>query len=184
MLSKVTNIKVSIHCVKISLDSVKNICEKNNFKTKIFSNFIIFVSKFVFTIFKNKQNNNYNHINITKIKTKEEAKESLKILKFLGFELVEKTLQIDNITGSIDLKKEIILKELIKSIETYTFNGELKVSYNNEIFPGLFCKVIKESKKIGTIIIFHSGKIVFVGCKKISSLKCLESLVLAITSTK
>ena len=184
MLSKVTNIKVSINCSKISLDSVKDICEKNNLNTKVFSNFIIFESKFVYTIFKSKQNNNYNHINITKIKTKKELIESIKLLKYLNIIIVKKTLKIDNVTGSLDLKKQIILKELVNLIDKYQFNGSIDISYNNEVFPGLFIKVKQENKKIGTIIIFHSGKVVFVGIKSIKKLKCLESLILAITNMK
>ena len=184
MLSKVTNIKVSINCSKISLDSVKDICEKNNLKTKVFSNFIISESKFVYTIFRSKQNNNYNHINITKIKTKKELIESIKLLKYLNIIIIKKTLKIDNVTGSLDLKKQIILKELVNLIYKYQFNGSIDISYNNEVFPGLFIKVKQENKKIGTIIIFHSGKVVFVGIKSIKKLKCLESLILVITNMK
>ncbi len=84
----------------------------------------------------------------------------------------------------MDLKKQIILKELVNLIDKYQFNGSIDISYNNEVFPGLFIKVKQENKKIGTIIIFHSGKVVFVGIKSIKKLKCLESLILAITNMK
>lgn len=186
MLTKVTNIKVSVNCQKISLDTVKSVCQQNKIKIKIFSNFILIKSKFIYTIFKNKENNNYNHINITKIKSKLELKESIKTLKIFNLIPIKNTLKIDNVTGSLDLKKEIILRDLIKITETYkhTFNHNIFISYNNEKFPGAFLKIEKDNKKIGTIIIFHSGKAVFVGCKNIRQLKCLESFILALTSMR
>lgn len=184
MLTKVTNIKVSIHCHKISLDSVKNLCEKKLFKTKIFNNFILFESKFVYTIFKNKENNNYNHINITKIKNKLELKEALKQLFIFNIKPIKDTLKIDNVTGSLDLKKEIKLRDSIIFTSNYNFDGNIFISYNNEKFPGAFLKIQKEKKKIGTILVFHSGKVVFLGCKTIKNLKCLESLILALTNMK
>jgi len=183
-LSKVTNIKVSIHCCKISLDSVIEICKENKIKNKIFNNYIIFESEFIFTLFKSRDCNSFNHINITKLKQKIDIEKSFEILKFFSIQIIKDTLKIDNITGSLDLKKELILKELIESTQKYPFEGEIFISYNNEKFPGLFLKIKKEKIKIGTIIIFHSGKIVFVGCKSLSNLKCLESLTLALTSTK
>ncbi len=91
---------------------------------------------------------------------------------------------IDNITGSFDLKKELILKDLIEITQNYQFEGNIYISYNNEKFPGMFLKVKIGNKRIGTIIIFHSGKVVFVGCKRLRNLRCLESLTLALTSTK
>ena len=184
MLTKITNIKVSIHCNKISLDTVKRKCEQNNVKLRIYPNYILFETKFVYTIFKCKENNNYNHINITKIKSKLELKDSLKRLKYFDLTSIKNTLKIDNITGSLNLKKEIIIKDLIILTEAFKCNYNIYISYNNEKFPGAFFKVRKENKKVGTIIIFHSGKIVFVGCKSILDLKCLQSLTLAITKTK
>lgn len=185
MLSKVTNIKVSINCNKVSLDSVLLQCENKQIKTKVYPNFILFESKFVYTIFKNKEINSYNHINITKIKNKLELRESLNQLKtYFGITFIKNTLKVDNITGTLNLQKEIVLKELINYTETYKFDGDIFISYNNEKFPGAFLKVKKENKKIGSILVFHSGKVVFVGCKTIYDLKCLESLILAITFTK
>jgi TATA-box binding protein (TBP) (component of TFIID and TFIIIB) len=44
------------------------------------------------------------------------------------------------------------------------------MKYNNEKFPGLFVKF-----KEGTAILFHSGKVVLVGCKNEENLKCLTT---------
>jgi TATA-box binding protein (TBP) (component of TFIID and TFIIIB) len=182
--TKVTNIKVSIKCLKISLDTVKEICDKNKFKTKIYNNFIIFTSEYIYTIFRSKEKNNYNHINITKIKQKIDIEKAIEKLQLIGIKTIQDSLIIDNITGSFDLKKELILKDLIEITQNYQFKGNIYISYNNEKFPGMFLKVKIDNKRIGTIIIFHSGKVVFVGCKRLRNLRCLESLTLALTSTK
>jgi len=180
---KLTNIKVSVKCSEKSLDSVNNICESNNFEKKTFSNYIVFKNKFIFTVFKNKIGKNFIHINITKIKTFPEIKESLDFLSKLGFKIISDTLTVDNITGHISLHHEVVLKNFISTFNSDNFDEEIFISYNNEKFPGLFLKVKKNSKKIGTIIVFHSGEVVFVGCKTFENLQCLASLILALTKT-
>ena len=60
----------------------------------------------------------------------------------------------------------------------------LSIQYNNERFPGLFVKFERNLKKVGTAIVFHSGKIVIVGCKGLDELKCLSQAVSALISIK
>ena len=71
--------------------------------------------------------------------------------------------QVDNIcatkitNGNIDL--EILFKDLVR------YNSfEFKVNYNSQKFPVLFTKFYKKFI-IGTLIIFKSGKINYVGSK-------------------
>jgi TATA-box binding protein (TBP) (component of TFIID and TFIIIB) len=66
------------------------------------------------------------------------------------------SVKIDNIIATTDTYQQINLRKLLKDQ-----NFKIK-KYNNEIFPGLFAKFKK-----GTAIIFHSGKVVIVGCKKL-----------------
>jgi TATA-box binding protein (TBP) (component of TFIID and TFIIIB) len=88
-------------------------------------------------------------------------------------------MKIDNITGSIDLKKEIHIENLINSIRTSKDRNfkSIKITYNNEKFPGVFLKQVR----VGTIIIFYSGKVVLVGCKTREDLECLASLTHVLT---
>lgn len=179
--AKVTNVKISIKCLRTSLDTVVNICEKNLLKFKKFDNFIVVYSDCIYTIFKSKENDLYNHINITKIREIENIKVSLDNLQHFGFNIIYDSVKIDNVTGSMNIKKEIILQDLIKYIRNSNFEENISLSFNNETFPGLFIKLEKDSRKIGTIIIFHSGKIVFVGCKSLNDLKHLRVFILAVT---
>ena len=89
----------------------------------------------------------------------------------------ENSLKIDNITGSIDLKKDINIQNIINLVFKEEKFSNIKASYNNEKFPGLFLKV----KEFGTIIVFYSGKVVFVGCKSVTNLECLASLTRVLT---
>ena len=49
-----------------------------------------------------------------------------------------------------------------------------KIKYNNQKFPGLFITFER-----GTAIIFHSGKIVIVGCKTTKHIKCIMKNIVA-----
>jgi len=182
MSVKLTNIKVSVNCIGESLYSVCDKLRKSFIRHKIYNNFVVVKDRFVYTIFRQSKNSE-NHINITKIKKIEEIEDSIEIIEGFGFNIIKKSIKIDNITGSLDIGKEIFIKDLIESVKKSELSKDILISYSNEKFPGIFLKVKKLDQKIGTIIAFHSGKIVFVGCKNIQSLKCLESLTFALTGT-
>jgi TATA-box binding protein (TBP) (component of TFIID and TFIIIB) len=171
MFVNVTNIKVSIKLESQSLDSVENKIKNSVLSYKKYNNFIVIKDFFVYTIFRSGKNN-FNHVNITKIKHFSKVEEAIEKLKNLDFNINKKSLKIDNITGSIDLEKEVQIENIIKRVSSNASFSNLKISYNNEKFPGLFLKL----KSVGTIIIFHSGKVVFVGCKTVENLECLASL--------
>lgn len=188
MCAKITNIKVSLNIQYKSLDSVEKDCLRNNLFFKKYNNFIIIKSCFIYTVFKNSKKNFNNHVNITKIKSFEELSLAIDFLKSIDFIVIEESIKTDNITGSLNINKEIFLIDLIDSLNKNNYNEEnntIILKYNNEKFPGLFVKVKNNQKnKVGTIIIFHSGKIIFVGCKTIENLKCLSQIVHAHTQVK
>jgi TATA-box binding protein (TBP) (component of TFIID and TFIIIB) len=118
-------------------------------------------------------------VNITKIKNFNEIEESIISLRDIGLVADRSSMKIDNITGSIDLKKEIHIENLINSIRTSKDRNfkSIKITFNNEKFPGVFLKQVR----VGTIIIFYSGKVVLVGCKTREDLECLASLTHVLT---
>ncbi len=86
--------------------------------------------------------------------------------KYLDFSV--KNVSIDNIIATLKLDHPI---DLVSVCEKKLFKS---MKYNNEKFPGLFVKF-----EIGTAILFHSGKIVLVGCKNEKDLECIRSNIYA-----
>ncbi len=171
---KISNVKISIKCAKLSLDNVSSIANANNITNSIYTNFIVLKSKFTYIIFKHKNNTGKeNHINITKIKNLFDVNEAVTFFTSL-FKCAFTKITLDNISATSVLGKYIELQNILLNIPYFEIelkrkNINLKsVKYNNEIFPGLFLKF-----DIGTLIIFHSGKIVIVGCKKENDIECL-----------
>lgn len=184
MSSEIRNIKVSIQVKQQFLNIVEENCLNRGISIKKHNNFIVLYNKFVYTIFRESKDQT-NHINITKIPSFDIIQESLDFLSTeLSFDIIPNSLKIDNITGSLNLNKKLVLCELIEKTKKYTTHEKIILSYNNEKFPGLFMKVSLSTKKIGTIIVFTSGKIVFVGCKTVSDLECLTSLIHALTQMR
>jgi len=175
---EITNIKVSIKIHLQSLDSVEDKLRYSSYKYKKYNNFIVFRDRFVYTVFR-AGSKVLNHVNITKIKNFNEIEESIISLRDIGLVADRSSMKIDNITGSIDLKKEIHIENLIDSIRTSKDRNfkSIKITYNNEKFPGVFLKQVR----VGTIIIFYSGKVVLVGCKTREDLECLASLTHVLT---
>ena len=161
MQFKVANVKVSVKIPAIPLDIVYKIALSKNISHKIHNNFIVLRAKFTFIIFKANKDYIVNHINITKIpKIRYISKAINEIEDILNCSHI--SLCVDNIIASANLNQNL---NLIKIVKNKKFE---KIKYNNQKFPGLFVKFTK-----GTVIIFHSGKIVIVGCKTIKQIKCL-----------
>ena len=164
MKFKISNVKVSLKTHPISLNNVFKI--KKPFKS--YKNFVVVKSKYTYSIFKTNSKLEENHINITKIPSLHKVPKAIKYLKrYLDFS--EKSRKIDNIIATFKLEKPI---DLISICEKKLFES---IKYNNESFPGLFVKF-----KQGTAILFHSGKVVLVGCKTKKDLKCLTSNICAV----
>lgn len=158
MLFNVANVKVSIKINALPLDIVCKILKEKNIASKIHNNFVVIKAKYTFTLFKTK-NLIESHINITKIP-------NLNFIN-LAIEEIEELLNckhynlcIDNIIASTNLNKHL---NLVDIVQNKLFE---KIKYNNQKFPGLFVKFKK-----GTAIIFHSGKVVIVGCQNKEEIK-------------
>jgi len=159
MMFRVRNIKISVKSEKFSLDNVIELLQESKVLLKNHYNFITFTYKYNYTIFKSGKDSN--HINITKIQDFDGINESIDNLKNL-IPLIVISHKVDNIiaTGSFD--QSIDLQKIVDQ-KIYK-----RVTYNSEIFPGLFIKF-----EIGTAILFHTGKFVIVGCKNNQSIKCI-----------
>lgn len=128
-------------------------------------------------------------MNVTKIKSLLDIDKILEELQKIGVCCRPELLVVDNITGQLDTQTKIDIRRLVTSnlqlvFDKYAKNISVHVRYNNEKFPGAFLKFFKEDRKLGTSIVFHSGKIVFVGCKCEEDLQCLSLLTHAIILLK
>lgn len=157
----IANVKVSLKTSKIFLDNVCDIALEKNLYCKNYKNFIVLKSKFTYIIFKSKGEQSESHINITKIPTTASILEAIEVIKSLiACSII--SYKIDNIIATTNLQRHINLSSIASS-------GKFKnLKYNNEKFPGIFIKF-----KLGTVILFHSGKLVIVGCKSVCSVECL-----------
>jgi hypothetical protein len=119
-------------------------------------------SDFTYTFFNTF--NNITHCNITKIRKYGGIYSAKKKLKNLFPKISILSTKVDNICGTKDIGSNLNLDNLFKNlIECRSI--EFKVNYNSQKFPGLFIK-FKGNPLTGTLIVFKSGKINYVGLKK------------------
>ena len=152
---------------------------KNAIKCKVYGNFIVFncPTRIVCTLFST------GHVNATGIKMLDQINDTAdKVMSQLNDALQESSLSIDkkgtrvdNISaaGFYGPIRENFLKIIsrMKLIEC-VYDNVLKVSYNNQKFPGLFIKT-----QPAMIIAYKSGKFVIVGSRTLKSLKQTASIV-------
>lgn len=156
MLS-IKNIKISVKVKWLCLNNANNSLAFQKVLVKKYLNYITFQNKFSYVLFKGSKDRT-NHVNITKIKDISYIDEALSILqKSLNATIV--SYRIDNIIATHNGPQMIDLQSLINR---NVFN---QTKYNPERFPGLFVKC-----ETGTAIIFHSGKIVIVGCRSLQQI--------------
>lgn len=155
----VTNFKISFKCSLLFLDNVLKIAEKNSIKTKAYNNFVVFKNTYQFIIFKAKKD--CNHINVTKISSRENICQAVLLFEEL-FQCKTFNLAIDNIIAVSQISNFLNLSNISKTHQVG------RVKYNCEKFPGLFIRFNE-----GTTILFHSGKVVIVGCKTEEQIECL-----------
>jgi len=143
---------------------------------KIRANYIIVKLKFIFIFFKHKKGT-ISHINVTKIPSLdclEDVPNTLQNKIFTDETVKIKSVKVDNITAVKDVGRNLRLLKIANNIQ-HIYN----IRYNNERFPGIFVKL-----PIGTVIIFHTGKIVAVGSKNENNLKELNKELRKILRTK
>jgi len=156
-MAEVRNVKISLKVGGCSLDIARKFLEDNCIAYKTSLNFISFrINNFTYVYFKEPISNKFtNHINITKIPSIEKIEEAILKLKDLcPIQILSQS--VDNIIATCSLDRPINLKEVINK------KCFVQTKYNPEQFPGLFIKVDG-----GTVILFHSGKIVLVGFKQL-----------------
>lgn len=157
----VANVKVSLKTSKISLDNVYVIANEKKLYCKNYKNFIVLKSVFTYIIFKSKEQQSESHINITKIPKVCSISKAIDFIKSLiSCSII--SYKIDNIIATTNLRRDLNLANISKNCELEN------IKYNNEKFPGLFIKFDE-----GTVILFHSGKLVIVGCKSEENIRCL-----------
>lgn len=199
-----TNIKISFKIQTVSLSTVQDLCSGLGYKLKRFSNFLVIRPKpsnkegysWVCTVFKkNITSDAPQHVNVTNLKSFDDIEGVINYLAVLKLISIPGTKSIDNVTGLLQVQKQIIC-EVIKSIQSNEkqacleldakFSGvhSLSVHYNNERFPGLFIKFKRHNSKFGTAIVFHSGKIVIIGCKSLTQLRWIAKAVSVLISIK
>jgi hypothetical protein len=161
---KIANVKVSIKSSALVLDNVIKTCMEKDLYCKNYKNFLVVKNLYTYIIFKQNKNNE-NHINITKIPNLDSVLHAIQCIQELTNCLVL-SQTIDNIIASTSCQKQLNLKEISQLFPN--------VKYNNEKFPGLFIKFKK-----GTVILFHSGKIVIVGAKNEPDIECLIQNIFA-----
>ncbi len=162
---QIRNIKISIKVKPLVLNNAIERLENNGITLKTYSNFLTFKThNFTYVLFKKGQRK-HSHINVTQIPSLKLIRKSIRVIeKCLGCSVLY--YKIDNIIATSDLKQSV---NLIDIVSRRRFD---KIKYNNEIFPGLFIKFPS-----GTVIIFHSGKIVIVGCKNQKTIKWILEIV-------
>ena len=185
MQFEIKNIKISLKVNEQLLNNVEKKCVIENLICKRKNNFLIIKDNFIYTLFLPSKNKT-NHVNITKIpNTNSIALATNFLSEKLNLDICEGSWKIDNITATLDLGTKISILKLLNNHSQFHnyWKGTFAFSYCNEKFPGLFIKV-KSKEKLGTIIIFSTGKVVFVGCKSVEDIKCLASLICAFTKMK
>lgn len=184
-----TNVKVSVKCEPISLHTVAETAQRHAYAVKARNNFIVLKKGFCCSLFKTKIGGSHNHVNITKIKSLSHIEKILEKLKRIKIICLPETLVVDNITGQLNIGTAVNLRKLITSnlqcaLDKQAKDSLIHVKYNNETFPGAFFRIYQHNRKLGTSIVFHSGNIVFVGCKNMEQLQCLALLTRAIILSK
>lgn len=163
-MSSIRNIKVSAKVSNLCLNTVSLKLLNSKVAQKHFSNYITFQHTYTYIVFKNSKDLS-NHVNITKLKCENDIESALQLLtNLLGCHII--TWKIDNIIATSFLQQKL---DLLQIINQKIFP---RVKYNSEQFPGLFVKF-----DCGTVILFHSGKIVIVGCKSESEIWTLSEIV-------
>ena len=155
-LVTVSNIKFS--CTIILTDEAPLSLNKD-VERKVFSNFTVVRKKYVYTIFKTRNNDKTYHVNITKVPSREDIEISLsKLTDIISNRFYVKTWKINNLTCSFRADFEIPLLDVFEKLQKKSFVKKMR--FNPERFPGMFV-----SLEANTILIFSTGRMIIIGAK-------------------
>jgi hypothetical protein len=160
----IKNIKISLKLYEdLHLNSVlERLKSMSNITLKNKHNFLIIYDIYVYIIFKS-NSKKFNHINVTKIPNENDIMTAISRVLLLINLPTFKSHTIDNITAIMCLKQNIDLLTLMERLQ-----DKYEIIANKEKFPGIFIHFHN-----GMVIVFHSGKIISVGCKSINTLNNL-----------
>ena len=166
MSIKVSSVKLSAKIPESDLRVLNKFCLDNNIRTKWFNrSHLVVNSRFTFVLFKKGANSwRDQHVNVLKLKMDEIQEAIAELSWLLDIDSKEIFYEVDNITATSDLNMRINIEDFIE--ENYDINFLL--AYNPERFPGLFIR-----GNSGKIILFRSGKVVFVGSKNLEEIEDL-----------
>ena len=163
---KISAVKVSAKIPDTDLNEVEQFCNQNAIPNKRFNkDHLIVYDTFTYTFFKKGVKSLCDqHVNITKIKDLKVSRAIEDLAWLIDKEPKFIFYNVDNITATGNLEKEIDLQDFIDQ------NSDLAdyITWNPEVFPGLFVR-----GRCGRVILFKSGKLVFIGSK---SLRQIENL--------
>lgn len=172
---KIRNYKISFKVKELNWVRVIELLKQENIKVSFFHNFIVFKSRYIYTLFKPRvAKPDESHVNVTQLKSKSKICKAVSIFeKLVQCTVTKETVRVDNITASGFFP--------IQSIDLQKFyqqhSREVQIKYNRDKFPGAFVKTEQ-----GTALLFHTGKVVFVGCRERRQIKCqlrlLKSLMM------
>jgi hypothetical protein len=159
----ITNVKVSVKCSSICLDTVVKKAQENNLNYKLYSNYLVIQYKYTYVIFKQslKSLQKKCHVNITKIPNLFEIDNAKKLLQTVIPDVYFFSTTVDNITVSTNINRQYLPTKIIS-----LFSDVCKITFNQETFPGVFLKFSN-----GTAILFHTGKCILIGCKTIENIE-------------
>lgn len=158
----VSNIKLS--CT-INLLDEKTISLNKEVEKSFHGNFTVVRKKYIYTIFKRRENRDDYHVNITKVPSTSQIETSIEELSnIITNSFIVQSYKIDNMTCSFDAGCHIPLMGVFDDLKKESFVKRIR--FNPERFPGMF--VTFESN---TILLFSSGKMVIIGAKNIHSVE-------------
>ena len=170
---QISNYKFSVKIQNLLWKKTLEVLKKCFFQSlKQYGNFLVFKDNFCFTLFQPAKKTGLSHLNVTHLKDKSDIlKVAQKIRRYICGELLLSTLKIDNITASSHINREIDLYLFyLQNSDRFT------ILYKKEKFPGCFIKTAS-----GTALLFHTGKVIVVGCKTAKQIECLLEKISAST---
>lgn len=158
-VKSITNIKISLKFCGIDYSQILDLIKDLHYQIR--ANLISIYSNFTFVIFRTEKK--VLHCNVTKLSNYSDILKAQKrfLEIFRGAKIINR--QVDNICATRNVMKNIDFAKLFKKLNN-TKENKFTVRYNNQKFPGMFIKFIK-NYLTGTIIIFKSGKIILIGLK-------------------
>lgn len=124
---------------------------------------------------------NTTHVNVTGITQKEDIERSIKLFarRCKLHRQVISHIRIDNITASGKFFISFPLHALAQNV----WHRHINITYNMEIFPAVIIRVAKQNKKIGTMLLFQSGKFTIVGTNTPKKVRQVHGIVKALVSS-